>query len=399
MLNFEDKSFINKCTGCSACSSICPDQAIQMELNEEGFLYPKVDKNLCINCGLCDRICLLTQFNEKSIFKQQYYAVRYNNKELINSTSGAMFRALSEYVIKIGGYVVGVIFDEHFRVTYKVTNNLNDLKQIVGVKYVQADLGNTFEVVKELLDKQKMVLFSGTPCAVAGLLNVLNKEERKNILTVDLICHGVPSPLIWLEFINEVRKIKGKINKLYFRYKKLGWHGHNMYVEYANGKTGKGFLENAFCCIYFSDYITRKSCYTCKYSSFERSGDFTIGDFWGIEKLTGIYNDEKGVSLVILNTEKSEKIFNLIKDDLSYIECGKNDCIQYSLQKSTEKPKNRFIFWNDYNKYGFSYCLKKYSNYGFKYRFSHFYLQTFKNVLVIIFGRKFLQVIKCLLKR
>ena len=328
-----------ECTGCTACMNICPQNAIEMKTDEEGFTYPFINKEKCIKCKLCENVCpnvksITTKSNVKS------YAVKHLDlQERKTSSSGAAF-------------------DEKFRVVHKRAKNKEQRDEFKKSKYVQSDMGEIFKQVKQDLADDRLVLFSGTPCQVDGLKNYLHNENIEKLYTCDLVCHGVPSPKIYSDYLKYItHNCKNKLLSFDFRNNKYGWG--NTYETYKLDKrrerTNIIYRE-----LFYSDLTLRPSCYRCKYSNLNKASDITMGDFWGIEKNNSTFKDSDGVSLCIINSEKGKKLFESVKENLEYIETNIQDSLQYNLVKPTQKPENREEFWNDYTKNGFQYIIKKY---------------------------------------
>jgi len=362
---------VNKedCCGCSACVSICSHNAIHFKVDEEGFLYPKVDKEQCVNCGLCEKVCPIKERKLKPescsiITVKAYYALRHKDKNiLLNSSSGGAFSLIADYVIENGGVVCGVEFSSDGVVRHGFAESKNDLKKFRGSKYVQSELLGVFSKIKEYLIRGRLVLFSGTPCQVDGLKKYLIKDYPK-LITVDLVCHSIPSPLIYNDYIKYISKIlKNKIVGIDMRYKKShGWsHKYSYRFLFENGKSVVDplWIVN-WGNLFFSELINRPSCAECKYTNLNRPGDFTIADFWDDNhKRPDIYS-KKGTSLLLVNTDKGLKLFNKFKDYANYWSLSKEDALQPCLIHPTVQHPQRKEFWNFYQHYGFVKTYKKY---------------------------------------
>lgn len=364
MMEITNKS---KCYGCTACFNQCPRNAIKMVEDERGFKYPKIDNDKCINCRLCKKICPAnSQVDKNEENNIIVYAAKHKD-EIIreNSTSGGLFSAISEYVLKNNGIIYATILDENYEVKYTRADNKCDRDKMRGSKYVQSDLLNCFCLIENDLHDNKLVLFVGNPCYVAGLKSFLKYKEYNNLILCDIVCHGVPSPKIFREHINLINS-KGKIKKYIFRDKKIGWRGTNVTIEYGNKIETNTAFSDIFCDLYFDGYISRDCCSKCKFTSIIREADITIGDFWGIEKYHKNINDEKGINLVILNTQKGIELFDKISSDLNYEVSSINNCLQPQLMYPSKENKKKKYFWKDYKKRGFLYVAKKYTKYGIK---------------------------------
>lgn len=358
---FSDK---RQCYGCTACCNICPKNAITMVKDGEGFYYPKIDEKKCIECGLCRLVCPINIKIENNEIKK-VFAVKHKDKNIrLNSSSGGLLTLISDYVLLKDGIIYGASFDSDFCVNHCSADDEEKRNLMRGSKYVQSYLGNIFVKIKLNLDSSKVVLFIGTPCQVAGLKGYL-KKDYKNLILCDLVCHGVSSPLVFQEYISLVKKRYGDINTFMFRDKEVGWRGSNISViTKSNRKYSNTNLLNIIKQIYYGHYATRPSCHNCEFTNINRISDITIGDFWGIEDCSPSFEDKLGVSLLLLNSNKGESCWNLIKDKTEYLEETISNCKQPQLYKPTKASQDRDSFWDNYYKYGFLYISKKYTNYG-----------------------------------
>ncbi len=354
------------CYGCTACVQVCPNHAIWMQQDEEGFLYPKIDESLCVQCGKCEQAC--------SRMQAQIHAAAYPQKALAcqvvgndirqNSTSGGVFFLLACTVMGKGGSVFGAACNADMEVEHIQATNVRELMKTQGSKYVQSKLGDTFAQVKNALSSGKPVLFSGTPCQVSGLMVYLNKSYD-NLITCDLVCHGVPSPTVWRSYVLwQEERHGGKCTQVNFRSKRLGWHCYSMEMKFQNGKAyqettyadpfSRGFLRNFF---------LRPSCYHCAFARTERVSDITLADYWGYDEKEGVVkHDEKGISLVIINTEQGRKVFDQIQKQMLCEERPIEDARQKnpSLRGPSAVPDNRAGFWNDYRMRPFQTVIDRY---------------------------------------
>lgn len=358
----------NNCTGCSACLSVCPKGAITMEYNERGFLYPKVDANKCVKCGICSKVC--SKLEKKDFFEEYHkaYAVKLkSNVKRLNSQSGGLFTSFAETIIENGGIVYGAGFDafnhvRHLRIS--TTDGIDNLKKS---KYVQSYIDDTYKNVISDLKNGKIVLFSGTPCQVAGIESCLRVRNisMDNFYSCDFICHGVPSPKLYEKYLEFLEKKNGKIKTFCFRDKKVnGWHDHfESYVLDNNEEEKK--ISCVYSDIFSSNLALRKSCETCQYASKNRPSDITMGDCWGIEKIKpDLWNDNLGVSVCLIQTKKGLELFEMSKSKLDYFEIDSANYSQPNLLAPSTVPYQKENFWNDYIKISFEKLLKKYSVYG-----------------------------------
>lgn len=367
MINLFDSH--QDCCGCTACKHICPIKAIEMESDEEGFLYPSININLCTECGMCISVCpnkSKVNIDKKFEIPKVYAAKHVSDAVRLKSSSGGIYTALSDYVInERKGICYGAVFDREFNVCHDTASTIEERERLRGSKYIQSDLRNVFIKIKEDLIDDKTVLFTGTPCQTAGLSKYLERSKvpTSKLVLNDIICHGTPSPKLWKDYINYIKEInKSELEEYTFRSKEKGWRGYNVKAKFSNGYirlNSDDILK--YIKLYKSNLILRPSCYCCKHTSLDRPSDIMIGDFWGIEKSIPEFEDAKGVSLVLLNTELGEKLFNKIKCDLEYKESNTKDCLQLNLYQPTPQPPNRKKFWKDYKKRGFSYIAKKYT--------------------------------------
>lgn len=297
--------------------------------------------------------------------KPKTYAVVHKNSVIRDeSRSGGIFTALSDRVLENDGVVYGCVLNnnsvaEHIRADSK---ELRD--RMRGSKYIQSKIGNTYKSVKADLENNKKVLFSGTSCQIAGLKSYLNKEYD-NLLCVDIVCHGVPSPHVWKKYLEwQEKKHQSEVANTFFRNKKdYGWRAH---VETLIMKNGKQIDSRVFKSIFYGHMALRPCCYECHYKSIMHPGDITIADYWGIEKAAPSFDDNKGVSLVLINNDKGEEFFESIKSNILWEATKIEDSMQYPLIKPYDAPKNREKFWNDLNTKDFEYIAKKYGDYGTK---------------------------------
>lgn len=309
-----------RCSGCHACASACPKNCIQMISDKEGFWYPRVATEQCVNCGLCERVCpIINKWNPDSTqIKNIIVAQNLNETIRINSSSGGIFTLIAEFIIDQGGVVFGAAFSDDFRSVYHIcVDNKNDLEKLRGSKYVQSKIDDVFIRTKEYLDSGRMVLFTGTPCQIGGLNSFLRKDYN-NLFTQDIICHGVPSPIIWEKYVEQCeRKAASKMRRVFFRHKKYGWKSFSMSMEFANNtKYIRTLQEDPYIRLFFSNSCLRPSCYSCSFKTESRQADITLADFWGVQYTVSKMDDDKGTSLVIIH---SEKAVNLMKSISSFI--------------------------------------------------------------------------------
>ena len=291
------------------------------------------------------------------------YAVQHKNEDVrAESRSGGVFTAISDCVLEKGGVVYGCILDDHFNAVHTRAENVENRNLMRGSKYIQSKMGDTYKQVEKDLIDGRVVLFSGTPCQVAGLKHYL-REEYNNLLCVDIVCHGVPSLIVWEKYLQwQEKKNKSKVNSADFRNKKdFGWREHIETLSFVNGKKTN---SKVFTTLFYGHSILRPCCYECPYKSIIHPGDITIADYWGIEKAAPEFDDNKGVSLVLVNNDTGQKCFNLVKERVKWKETRIEDSMQQSLKAPYPEPLGRKKFWDDFSKRDFDYITRKYGDNG-----------------------------------
>lgn len=353
------------CCGCNNCLNICPKKAIKMVENKEGFLYPIVNEKRCINCGLCKKICPMMNSLSNNNLENNItcYAARIKNNSIRNhSTSGGLFTAIANYIIDNNGLVYGSHLNKEHKVYHIEIKKNDDLKKLRGSKYVYSDLGNIFTAIKENLKRNKLVLFVGVPCQVAALKLFLN-QDYDNLVTIDLICHGTPNNKLFDKYLQYIEKKHNiKIINYEFRSKKYkDWHDCPFTVNIVYEKDNKVLnrKQNLKTNLYYETFLKgknyRESCYQCKYATKNRVSDITLGDFWGIEKVTKHFGDANDVSSIIISTSKGQRIFDSITEEIACIKVNFDDIARYNRQliQPTLRPKCRDSWYKDFNKSNF----------------------------------------------
>jgi len=349
-----------KCCGCSACVQACPKQCISFNEDSKGFRYPNVDLNLCVDCHLCEKVCPCQNQGEPHKPLQVWAAVNPNEEIREKSSSGGFFTALAELVIELKGVVFGARFDKKWEVTHDYTEVKEGLEVLRGSKYLQSRIGDTYRQAKEFLLEGRIVMYSGTSCQIAGLKKYLRKKYS-NLLTVDVVCHGVPSPLVWRSYLEHLKSDKFEISKVNFRSKSSGWTKFSLLVEgksKSDEKTETLVQEqypiNDYMQFFLKDYSLRPSCYDCPARCGKSNSDITIADYWGITEFHPDLNDNKGTSLVLVNTEIGHSFVETmpITKDLSRYENGLKG--NPPLETSVAYNQNVSLFWNHFALYGMS---------------------------------------------
>lgn len=368
-----------KCSACRACELICPKEAIKFEIDERGFKYPEINDKKCIDCGLCSSVCQCCVEKKENDNYKSFLAYYPGNQVRKISQSGGLFYGLAETIISQGGIVYGAALDEHLEVFQMRVKDMSNLSNLQGSKYVQSDTRRSYGQVLKDLKEGFTVLYSGTSCMISGLYLFLKKKsiDIAKLYTCDLICHGVVSPKLYQENIERIEKIeKKKIKTVNFRDKKFGWHSHNeTYIfEDESIKTERNYTE-----LFYTHVALRECCYQCQFTEINKKvADITMADFWGIcEVVPEIVDDNKGFSLAIIHSKAGEQ---LLKSSKLYVkEVEKKQVLAKNRTREISKPFIYDKFWKDYKKYGYSYCLKKYTVYGgIKFKIKRKILKAFK---------------------
>ena len=352
-----------KCSGCHACSAICPKDCITMQVDEEGFKYPKVDAELCINCGLCEKVCPILHHTFKNDAPIAYAAVNFNDQVRELSSSGGVFYLIAKYVIENGGVVFGAKFDDDFNVVHSYAQTMEEIESFMGSKYAQSIIGENYTYAKKFLDSGKLVLFTGTPCQIGGLKAFLNKGYE-NLICQDLICHGVPSPKVWQRYMRfQEKNKKSKICGVSFRNKTYGWKTFSMMLDFLNGdKVVERFATDLYMTSFLRDLCLRPSCYKCSFKGKSRDADITLADFWGVQNVMPEMDDDKGTSLVIVHSPKGQQIFETIKENLRFqtvdFELATKNNPMMMQSASDKKERKRFLI--DIEKKPFDKVVNKY---------------------------------------
>lgn len=322
MIQIKDPS---ACCGCTACVNICSRRALALKPDKMGFLYPVADTDLCIHCGLCEKVCPSIEPNESRIPLKVYAAKSADERIKAQSSSGGAFTLFAESILEEGGVVFGARFNEKWEVVHDYTETREGLAAFRASKYVQSRIGSTYRQAKAFLQAGRKVLFTGTPCQIAGLKRYLRKAYD-NLLTIDFVCHGVPAPTVWQIYLKEILAQQPdphmSIKEIHFRDKREGWKRYNVSF-YLSRPTATGhqsfkvwsspYMQDVYMRAFLSDLTLRPSCYKCPAKKGKSGSDITIGDFWGIEKIMPDFDDDKGCSLVMLHNEKAIAWFHSVE--------------------------------------------------------------------------------------
>ena len=388
MIRIESKE---KCCGCTACASVCAHGCISMIEDREGFKYPKVDLSICVNCGLCEKVCPILYSDSYGEVILVLGAINNNDEIRKNSSSGGVFSIFAESFIDSGGVVVGCAMDRTLQAIHVICETKKDLTQLRSSKYVQSNLDNIFIKIRDLLQSGRSVLFSGTPCQVSGLRRFLLKPYD-NLFCIDVLCHGVPSPKLFREYKDSMEKKYGaKAISVNFRCKKKEWK--RLYIEFKFDN-GKEYYKNAsfdpYMQLFLGNKSQRSSCFRCPFTTTSRQGDISLGDFWGIGRIHHRVEDDMGVSLILVNSEKGMNMFKSIRTQMKTISCELDQVVASNsvLVQNINGDKQRNLFYKSYVLDGLHSSVKKYTKHyaGWK----QYYVQFMRWGLDII--RSFLKI-------
>ena len=356
-----------RCSGCTACVAVCPKQCITMQADEEGFLYPVVNTTRCIQCSKCVKVCPYTDSEftnkpEKEELSVCYAAYNKNEEIRYKSASGGMFRVFADQIIAEGGVVFGATFDKDFTVEHTYTETLEGLTAFMGSKYLQSRMEDSFIQVKRFLREGRKVLFTGCACQIAGLKRYLKKDDA-NLICIDLICYGVDSPQIWLDYLHSLFPDES-VKSVNFRDKVTGQDNSSVCIISSKSM----FCERGRNSVYFKNWqygmFTRPSCEICPFKSDNRVSDITIGDCWGFKKIAPEMYDDKGLSSMVVHSEKGKTLFDTVMHQLSFKETLIDDVKLYNsdyIRSNAFVHSRRKAFWKDYHQHKkpFEKLLKK----------------------------------------
>ena len=385
-----------KCCGCSACSHVCPKECIAMLEDNEGFLYPEIDSNKCIECDKCRKVCpvLNADSGKERNIRDKVYPVAYGGWNLDNDTrsessSGGAFSIMAEKILEQGGKVYGCALDNNMNAVHIGVNTKKELYRLRGSKYVQSEIGNVYREIKSILESGRKVLFVGTPCQAAGLNSYLGKHYE-NLYKVDFICHGVPSPKVFKSYINHLEKERGaQITTFKFRNKDHGWHSSGMQlgtlIKFDNHKDIRKYpaFRDTYMNGFLKDIYLRPSCYNCAFKKLPKDYvDFTIADFWGVNRVSKNLNDGKGTSLILVHNDHGAAFWDQIKAGFYYQQVNLESALKHnrSIVCSVAENSGRERFFIEFKEKGYDYVERKYlSAYSWVKRKS---LKVLKGLLV-----------------
>lgn len=360
MIYIADK---HDCCGCTACASICVKKAIVMQPDDEGFLYPVCDPSLCNDCHLCEQVCPVFARDSRQLDSVpiQIFAVYNKHAETHrSSSSGGAFAAMVDNFLNCKGIVYGAEYNECQTVVHCGEMTADGALKFRGSKYVQSDMRGIYEEIRSQLRMGMLVLFSGTPCQVEGLNRFLI-NPYDNLFTVDILCHGVPSPMVFADYIKFIKKYSvGHLKRIFMKDKTFGWGYQDTRLFFREGSSEfNSPLSRIWNKIFCDHIVNRPSCHQCRFTNFHRCGDITIGDFWGIEKSHKEFFTPFGVSLLMINSAKGNVLWERIKYKFEYIESNISECLQPVLQYPRPESHDREKFWVDYKKNGFKKAICK----------------------------------------
>lgn len=331
------------CCGCAACVQVCPKSCITMVQDAEGFDYPKADSEQCISCGLCEKVCPVSHAQAEPAREPKAFAAYGPDKDRAESSSGGIFAQLARQTLAQGGLVFGAAMAEDSKTAvHTAIDSEGDLPRLQGSKYLQSHVGNCFRQAKEALEAGRAVLFTGTPCQIEGLLHFLGRDYE-NLVTADVICHGVPSEKLWQKYLDcQQRRYGSRVTRVSFRDKRQGWKSFSMALTFENGKQyAKKLYFDTYLQLFLQDLCLRPSCYACPSRKKHRVSDLTLGDFWGCDRVCPEMDDDTGLSLVLIHSEKGQRAFDALSLKRKTVTLEQALTANKAIIRSPKMPENR----------------------------------------------------------
>nr|WP_304358182.1 Coenzyme F420 hydrogenase/dehydrogenase, beta subunit C-terminal domain [Clostridium paraputrificum] len=397
MIEILDKA---NCNGCHACANICPKDCIEMKRDNEGFLYPKIDMNKCIQCGLCEKVCPEIHLKEEKKVEQDGYIIQIKDEEIRRqSTAGGAFTAISKWVLKNNGIVCGVTMDENLKIFHTFVDKEEDLIKFRNSKYVQSTVGSmTFRQIKEYLRQNILVCFSGTPCQIEGLKAYLMKEYD-NLITVDVVCRAVPSPLVFEKYIEvQNKQLNSRVKNIKFRDKFYGYKYSTMNVVTTdnNGGYHRGIESDQWLRAFFSEICDRPACHKCSFRKRYRLSDFTIWDCFNVSKFSKDMDDDIGTTRMLIHTQKGKSVFEEIKPEIKYVKIDSDKLVEgvKEMFKSPSANIRRSSFMEDLNKVSAEELFNKYFPNNAKYSIARYIRLTIYHLGIYSFVKRIVHFIK-----
>lgn len=340
-----------ECCGCTSCMSVCPRHCIEMKDDEEGFKYPVVDTAECVNCHLCEMYCPIQNVKKPDSSVTTAYAARVKDAEIrMSSSSGGIFSAIALFILNQNGVVYGAAFDDDYNVVHCRIDSKNDLYRLRGSKYVQSDMGHSYENVLSDLKNGTFVLFTGTACQIAGLKSFLGREYG-NLYTIDVLCHGVPSPKVWRAY-KEGLSARNDVFSINFRDKSSGWKRYSFRCTYKNEEESvHHYDQDLYMKMFLSNLILRPSCHDCRFKEMPRLSDITLGDAWGIEKHSPEMDDNTGTSVVLIHSENGQALVKKIEENVELKSANLDIILPTAAdsRKSVKPNRYREKFFKEFN--------------------------------------------------